>query len=123
MVFLIADDSQRFRKSVSRCILSGIPDHHTIVEASDGGEAATLYGKVRPDWVLMDIAMEPVDGLTGARTILGRYPDAKIVILTNYNDPDYRAAAEQAGVAAFILKERLIDLMAILSPQSTRGSS
>jgi DNA-binding NarL/FixJ family response regulator len=122
MIFLIADDNQRFRKSVSRYILSRIPDHHTIVEASDGREAAALYDKVRPDWVLMDIAMEPMDGLTGAVTILGRYPDARIVILTNYNDPDYRAAAERAGVSAFILKERLVDLMAILSPQSTRGS-
>ena len=123
MTFLIADDNQRFRESVSRYILSNIPDHHKIFEASDGGEAAALYGRVLPDWVLMDIAMEPMDGLTGSRTILQEHPEARIIILTNYNDPDYRTAAKEAGVAAFVLKERLIELLSILSPQSKRGSS
>ena len=123
MTFLIADDNQRFRESVSRYILSNIPDHHKIFEASDGGEAAALYGRVLPDWVLMDIAMEPMDGLTGSRNILQEHPEARIIILTNYNDPDYRTAAKEAGVAAFVLKERLIELLSILSPQSKRGSS
>jgi len=123
MTFLIADDNQRFRESVSRYILSRIPDHHRIFEASDGGEAAALYGRILPDWVLMDIAMEPVDGLTGSRTILKEHPEAKIIILTNYNDPDYRAAATEAGTAAFVLKEHLLDLISIISPQSNRGAS
>jgi DNA-binding NarL/FixJ family response regulator len=122
MTFLIADDNQRFRTSVFRYIHSRIPDHHTIVEASDGGEAAALYGQTHPDWVLMDVAMEPVDGLTGSRIILREHPEARIIILTNYNDPDYRAAAEDAGITAFVLKEHLNDLISIISPHSNRGA-
>jgi DNA-binding NarL/FixJ family response regulator len=123
MTFLIADDNQRFRKSVSRYLHTKIPDHHTIFEASDGGEAAAMYEQARPDWTLMDIAMEPMDGLAGSRAILRAHPEARIIILTNYNDPDYRAAAKEVGVSAFVLKERLIDLLTILSPHHTRGPS
>jgi DNA-binding NarL/FixJ family response regulator len=123
MTFLIADDNRHFRESVTRYILTKIPDHHVIHEANDGGEAVTLYDRVNPDWVLMDIAMEPVDGLTGSRKILTTHPDAKIIVLTNYGDAAYRDAAKKAGIFAFVLKEHLVELLTILSPQSTRGSS
>lgn len=123
MTILIADDNQRFRQSVTRYLQSKIPDHHTICEARDGGEAALLYERIHPDWVLMDIAMEPVDGLAGSRAILSAHPEAKIIILTNYDDPDYRNAAKQAGTVAFILKDHLADLLTILPPQPTRGAS
>jgi len=91
-----------------------MPDHHTVVEAADGGEAIRLYDEVHPDWVLMDIKMEPVDGLAASRSILAAHPDAKIVILTNYDDPGYRKAAHDAGVRAYLLKENLGDITAIV---------
>ncbi len=122
MKFLIADDSQPFRRSVSRFILSKIPDHHRFFEAADGGQAAALYPSIHPDWVLMDVAMEPVDGLEGSRTILRDHPGARIIIVTNYDDPDYRDAAKAAGTRAYVLKEHLLDLIPIISPQSKRGS-
>ncbi len=108
---------------MARYIRSNIPDHHSFYEACDGDEAASLYGRIHPDWVLMDIAMEPVDGLAGSRAILSAHPEAKIIILTNYDDPDYRQVAKDSGTSAFILKEHLSELITILSPQSTRGST
>ncbi len=66
--------------------------------------------------------MEPVDGLEGSRAILRDHPDARIIILTNYDDPDYREAAKAAGTSAYVLKEHLLDLIPIISPQSKRGS-
>jgi DNA-binding NarL/FixJ family response regulator len=83
MTFLIAEDNGRMRESITRFIASKIPDQHTIYEASDGGEAIDLYERVRPDWVLMDIKMEPIDGLVTSRTILAAHPEARIIILTN----------------------------------------
>jgi two-component system response regulator DegU len=77
-----------------------------------------MYEQQRPDWVLMDIQMEPVDGLIASRMILAAHPDAKIIILTNYDDPGYRQAARQLGTRAFILKEHLADIAAILSEQA-----
>jgi len=70
--------------------------------------------------VLMDIAMEPVDGLAASRAILGAHPEAKIVILTNYDEPRYRVAAKEAGAKAFILKEHLSDILSVLLPNVTQ---
>jgi len=114
MVFLIADDSPRMRESFKRAISGKVPDGHTIHEASDGGEAIRLYETIRPDWVLMDIRMEPVDGLAASRSILQAHPDAKIIILTNYDDPGYRNSARDAGVRAYVLKEKLSEIPFIL---------
>ena len=67
MVFLIADDSSKMRASFKRMITHSVPDHHTVVEAADGSAAIRMYDEVHPDWVLMDIKMEPVDGLSASR--------------------------------------------------------
>jgi two-component system response regulator DegU len=117
MTILIAEDNRRMRESIKRAILTRIPDHHTIFEAADGGAAVALFERERPDWVLMDIQMEPVDGLLASRTILAAHPDAKIIILTNYDDAGYRRAAEELGTRAFILKEHLAEILVVLRGQ------
>ena len=117
MTFLIAEDNLRMRESIKRAILSALPNHHIIHEAADGGAAIDLYEQARPDWVLMDIQMEPVDGLVASRAILATHPDAKIIILTNYDDAGYRRIAMELGTRAFLLKEHLSDIPTILSRQ------
>lgn len=114
MTFLIAEDNQRMRESIKRTILSQLPNHHTIHEAADGGAAIELYEQAHPDWVLMDIMMEPMDGIAASKAITAAHPEAKIIILTNYDDDRYRKAAKEAGTKAFILKEHLNELPAIL---------
>ncbi|HEY6333999.1 MAG TPA: response regulator [Blastocatellia bacterium] len=52
-----------------------------IDECGDGAEALTAYSKRRSDWVLMDIKMAEVDGLTATRQIKAQFPDAKIIIV------------------------------------------
>jgi len=120
VIFLIAEDNARMRNSIKRYLHSKIPQNHIIVEAEDGGEAIECYERMHPDWVLMDIAMEPVDGLAASRAILGSHPEAKIIILTNYDEARYRAAANEIGTKAFILKEHLGDILSILSPVVAR---
>jgi two-component system response regulator DegU len=117
MVFLIAEDSSRMRASIKHFLSTRIPNHHTIYEAADGGEAIDIYEKSHPDWVLMDIMMEPGDGLSASKAIITAHPDAKIIILTNYDDDHYRKAAKDAGTRAFILKEHLSEIPAMLLEQ------
>ncbi len=114
MTFLIAEDNQRMRESIKRMLLGRIPDHHSIYEASDGRQAIDIYECARPDWVLMDIRMESVDGIAASRAIMTAHPEAKIIILTSYDDDHYRRAAKEAGTRAFVLKEHLNDIPAIL---------
>jgi YesN/AraC family two-component response regulator len=115
MTFLIAEDNSRMRDSIKRFILGRMPDHHTVYEATDGAEAIALYDRVHPDWVLMDVQMEPVDGLDASRAIKSAHPEAKIIILTSFDDAGYRKAAKEAGTSGFILKEHLSDLIKLLS--------
>ena len=115
MTFLIAEDSSRMRESIKHFLHESIPGPHTFLEASDGGEAVELYSRGLPDWVLMDIKMEPMDGLAASRAILAAHPAARIIILTSYDDAAYRKAAKDAGTRAFVLKEHLNEIPAIVS--------
>ncbi len=123
MTFLIAEDNVRMRESIKRFVLGAVPDHHSVFEASDGGAAIELYQRVHPDWVLMDIKMEPVDGLAATRAIKATHPDARIIILTSFDDAGYRRAASDAGTTAYILKDRLVDIIPIISPQPSGDAS
>ena len=120
MRFLIAEDNSRMRESIKRFILGKMPDHHKFYEAADGGEAIELYDRVSPDWVLMDIKMEPMDGLAASRAILASDPTARIIMLTSYDDAGYRKAAKEAGACAYILKEHLDTLHTFLTTDNQR---
>ena len=110
MTFLIAEDNLQMRQSIKRFLLKTVPNHHTFYEAADGGEAVKLYDRFSPDWVLMDVEMKPMDGLTASKKILAVHPSAKIIVVTSYTDAGYRKAAQEAGTFAFISKEYLEDL-------------
>ena len=65
-----------------------------VYEASDGGEAIAVCAAERPDWVLMDMRMKPVDGLRAtAAQIKARFPETRIVIVSQYDDAELRAEA------------------------------
>lgn len=114
MKFLIAEDNSRMRDSIKRFLESRIPNHHTFYEAEEGGEAVLLYDRFTPDWVLMDIEMEPMDGLTASRAILACHPAAKIIVVTAFDDAGYRKAAREAGIVGFVSKDHLQDIPKIL---------
>ena len=83
-------------------------------ECEDGAEALTAYAEFLPDWVLMDWEMKQVNGLVATQNIINRFPDAKILIVTNYDEKDLRQAAAEAGASGFILKDDLLRLQAFL---------
>ena len=81
-----------------------------ILECSNGGEAIEAYEANLPDFVLMDINMKPIDGLTAAIVILSRHPEAKIIIVSQHQDVRTREMAIAIGVSAFVGKDDLTPL-------------
>lgn len=113
MLVLIAEDNPEMRRVIRQYVESLFPGLQAI-ECSDGAEAAALYATHNPDLVLMDIRMQPVDGLTATAEIIQSDPHARICIVTNFNDQYLREAACAAGANAYVTKDRLADLRDLL---------
>ncbi len=79
-----------------------------------GADALAAYVEHSPDVVLMDVRMPRMDGLAATRQILHHSPQAKIVIVTDYDEDELRSAAREAGACAYALKHNLTELDAVL---------
>ena len=112
MRILIVEDNQIIRRLI-RSIVTDLAED--IRECSDGAEALAAYKQRKPDWVLMDIKMKELDGLAAARQIKAEFPDANIVIVTNFDEADLREAASAAGAIAYVVKEDLFALRDVLT--------
>jgi len=88
-----------------RAILEQSGEFEVVGEAETGVDAVTTYCRVNPDVLLMEIALPQMNGIDAAREILGRSPDAKVVILSINDDENTVLAAFRCGVRAFLRKE------------------
>jgi CheY-like chemotaxis protein len=111
MKLLIVEDNAGMRRLI-KSLVQDIADD--VVECEDGAEALEAYTEFLPDWVLMDIKMAKVDGLTATQKIKSAFPDAHICIVTDYGDQKTRQAASAAGASAYVLKEELYQLRALI---------
>ena len=100
---LIADDHTIVRSGV-RLLLEAEPDIDVIGEAVDGHEALALTEALRPDVVLMDIAMPGMDGLEATRQIKARWPDIYVLVLTMHRTDEYFFEMLRAGASSYVLK-------------------
>jgi CheY-like chemotaxis protein len=111
MKILLVDDNAAVRKLIRRVVASHADE---IAECSSGNEALAAYRGHRPDLVLMDIEMPDVDGLSATRLILAEDSAARIVMVTNYDDPDLRRSASEAGAQGYVVKENLGNLIPLI---------
>jgi CheY-like chemotaxis protein len=112
MNLLIVEDNEKTRNLLRR-IVAG--QAQVIYECTDGAEALSAYITHQPDWVLMDIRMPHLDGLTATQQIKAAFPQARIIIVTSFDEVEWRNAARQAGACGYVLKENLIELIPLLS--------
>ncbi|WP_313289465.1 response regulator transcription factor [Exiguobacterium sp.] len=100
---LLVDDHEMVRAGVS-AFLSTQPDIEVVAEASDGQAGALLALEHRPDVILMDLVMEPVDGVEGTRLIRKDWPEAKILVVTSFLDDEKVYPVIEAGAMSYVLK-------------------
>jgi DNA-binding NarL/FixJ family response regulator len=101
---LIADDHTLVREGL-RALLRTETDIEIVGEAETGREAVQLAKTLRPDVVLMDIAMPLLGGLEATRQIVKHSPSARVLILSSYSDEDYVLQLAEAGGAGYLLKQ------------------
>ena len=112
MKLLIVEDNAKMRRLIKSLVQDLAED---ILECSDGAEALQAYTNFLPDWVLMDIQMPGMDGLTASQLIKTAFPEANICIVTDYGDQQTREAARAAGACTYVVKEELHTLRTAIS--------
>lgn len=112
MKILIVDDSEQMRRTI-KSLLSDLVEE--AFEAGDGSEVLAACRACSPDWVLMDVRMAGLDGLSATRELRSSFPGTNVLVMTSFDDPGVRDAAEAAGACAFVLKDDLLALRRILS--------
>ena len=103
MRILIVEDNPKIRRLL-RVFLSDVAD---VCECSDGDEVISAYTDWQPAWVVMDVQMQRVNGIHATRLLKNAFPDSRVVMLSEHNDPEIRAAAIDAGACRYLLKDDL----------------
>lgn len=101
---LIVDDHPLYRYGL-RALLEKTESVRVVGEATSGVEALSMVHELKPNLVLMDIGLPGSTGIETTRTLVGRYPQTCVVIVTVASDKDDLLAAMRAGARGFMLKE------------------
>ena len=100
---VLADDHAIVRQGLLR-LLQDQPDFVIVGEAEDGLAAVELAQKLRPDVVLMDLAMPKMDGIEATRRIAAELPGVRVIGLSMYDDEEKENLMRQAGAKGYVAK-------------------
>lgn len=119
---LLAEDHTVVRQGLSTLLRAD--GHFQVVgEARNGREAVELTRRLRPDVILMDIAMPGLNGMEATRQILASDPAARILILSAHSDDVYVERMQQAGAAGFLEKQTSAEILAKAIREVAAGRS
>lgn len=117
---LLADDHVLFREGVK--LLLEQEGFEIAGEAGDGAEAVRLVWELEPDVIVLDLSMPHLTGIEAAREIRKRMPDAKIILLTMYDDEIYMLEALRVGISGYVLKAQTESDLAHTIREVARGA-
>ncbi len=119
---ILADDHPVVRRGLV-AIVSLEDDIEVVGEAENGEIALNLTRQLKPDVVLMDLQMPVMDGVEATRCIRAEVPDAKVIVLTTFNDDDYIFRGISAGAKGYLLKDDSPDDLIEAVRAAHRGES
>lgn len=114
---VLVDDQALFRSGLA-AVLDSQPDLEVVGQAGDGSESLRVIDETKPDVVLMDVRMEPMDGVTATRQIFSPSRVARgrkvprVIVLTTFNLDDRAAQAIRFGASGFVLKDATPEFLA-----------
>jgi len=122
---LVVDDHEVVRRGLL-AFLDSEPDLELVGDVGGGAQALELLARLdseglRPDVIVMDLQMEPVDGIESTRRIRARYPDVEVVALTSFAEEERVQAALEAGASGYLLKDSDPDQVAAAVRAAHRG--
>src|SRR2546423_10898426 len=101
---LLADDHTIVRQGL-RALLEATPDIEVIAEAADGQTAVRLARELQPAVVVMDVHMPVLNGAEATRQILQNAPEAKVLVLSSYNDNERVVEMIERGAIGYVVKQ------------------
>jgi len=122
---LVVDDHEIVRRGLL-AFLDSEPDIDVVGEAGGGAEALDLLASMesegrRPDVIVMDLQMTPMDGIESTRQVRALYDDVEVVALTSFAEEERVQAALQAGASGYVLKDSDADDVAAAVRAAHRG--
>src|SRR5437773_7979009 len=119
---LLAEDHLMVREGF-RSLLKHERDIEVVGEAADGRQAVQLTRKLRPEVVVMDIAMPRLNGLEASRQIRKQFPDTRVLFLSAHSDDAYVEEVAVLGATGFLLKQTSSENLAIGIREGQKGNS
>ena len=101
---LLADDHAVVRQGF-KMILNAQPDMEIVGEAANGREAVELAEQLKPDVVVMDVAMPELNGIEATRRVVGSFPHTRVIALSMHKDSVYVREVLRAGARGYLLKD------------------
>jgi DNA-binding NarL/FixJ family response regulator len=119
---MLAEDHSVVRQGL--CALLNADGHFKMVgEAKTGREAVEKAKALRPDVILMDIAMPVLNGLEATRQILAAIPAAKVIILSAHSDDEYIERMTAVGAVGFLEKQTSADVLTKAIREVAKGNN
>jgi len=104
-ILVLLVDDQRLMREGLRTLLELEPELQVAGEAGDGQAALDAYAAIEPDVVLMDVRMPGMDGVEATRRMRERWPGARVIILTTFDDDASVFEGLRAGALGYMLKD------------------
>ncbi|MBI3194287.1 MAG: response regulator transcription factor, partial [Ignavibacteriae bacterium] len=102
MKILIVEDNMSMYENIAKTVNTA---GNEVSFCSTSSEVLQAYERWHPDVVIMDIRIKPLNGIKTTKMLRELYPNVKIIMLTSYDEPEYRNAAREAGANGYVLKD------------------